>query len=119
VEEWKWRGAPLWPHGRILHTGKTCRTAVKRIFAKAVQLPHPACLFNASLEGNTRRSIDPHQGEKIDVAAFTALIRGAVNQSDPRQVPRLQVSSRRLGDNASPGSPQARGSRRSSAGWSR
>jgi hypothetical protein len=87
VEEWKWRGVPMWSHGGILCTGETYKTAVKLTFAKGAQLPDPAGLFNASLEGNTRRAIDLHEGEEIDAAAFKALIRAAValNQSKSRR----------------------------------
>ena len=84
VEEVKWRkpsnpaGVPVWSHGGILFTGETYKNAVKMTFAKGASLPDPAGLFNSSLEGNTRRAIDFHEGEKIDEKSFKALIRAAV-----------------------------------------
>lgn len=77
VETWKWRGVPVWEQGGILCTGETYKSAVKLTFAKGASLDDPAGLFNASLEGNTRRAIDLHEGEAIDEAAFKALIRAA------------------------------------------
>ncbi|AZC88582.1 DUF1801 domain-containing protein [Pseudomonas chlororaphis] len=74
VEEWKWRGVPVWSHGGILCTGETYKSVVKLTFAKGAALDDPAGLFNASLEGNTRRAIDLHEGDKIDEAALKALI---------------------------------------------
>lgn len=81
VEEWKWRGVPAWSHGGILCTSETHKQVVKLTFAKGAALPDPAGLFNASLEGNTRRAIDIHEGEAIDEAAFKALVRAAVAQN--------------------------------------
>ena len=78
VEEWKWRGVPIWSHDGIVCTGETYKTIVKTTFAKGAALPDPAGLFNSSLEGNTRRAIDFHEGEKIDEEALKALIRAAV-----------------------------------------
>jgi hypothetical protein len=78
VEEWKWRGVPVWSHDGIICTGETYKTAVKMTFAKGAALQDPAGLFNASLEGNTRRAIDIHEGEKIDEKALKTLIRAAV-----------------------------------------
>jgi len=78
VEEWKWRGVPVWSHAGIICTGETYKTAVKMTFAKGAALDDPAHLFNASLEGNTRRAIDVHEGETIDETALKALIRAAV-----------------------------------------
>ncbi|MBV4458073.1 DUF1801 domain-containing protein [Pseudomonas sp. COR58] len=78
VEEWKWRGVPVWSCGGILCTGETYKSAVKLTFAKGAALDDPAGLFNASLEGNTRRAIDVHEGERLDEAAFKALILSAV-----------------------------------------
>src|SRR5690348_10334889 len=75
VEEWKWRGVPVWSHEGLICTGETYKTAVKLTFAKGASLKDPSGLFNSSLEGNTRRAIDIHEGEKIDEAAFKALIR--------------------------------------------
>ena len=78
VEEWKWRGVPVWSRNGIVCTGETYRKVVKLTFAKGAALDDPASLFNASLEGNTRRAIDIAEGQQIDPAAFTALIRAAV-----------------------------------------
>ncbi|QYG09903.1 DUF1801 domain-containing protein [Janthinobacterium sp. PAMC25594] len=78
VEEVKWRGVPVWSHAGMICTGETYQLAVKLTFAKGAALPDPAGLFNASLEGNTRRAIDLHEGEPLDAAAFKALIRAAV-----------------------------------------
>ena len=78
VEEWKWRGVPVWSRGGILCTGETYKDKVKLTFAKGARLPDPQRLFNASLDGNLRRAIDLHQGEKLPTAAFSALIRAAV-----------------------------------------
>ncbi|GLC92222.1 hypothetical protein Tamer19_16300 [Cupriavidus sp. TA19] len=87
VEEWKWRGVPVWSHDGILCTGETYKNAVKMTFAKGAALDDPAGLFNASLEGNTRRAIDFHEGDKIDEKALKTLIRAAValNQSKGRR----------------------------------
>jgi hypothetical protein len=78
VEEWKWRGVPVWSHAGIICTGETYKTAVKMTFARGASLADPSRLFNASLEGNTRRAIDFHEGGKIDDTALKALIRAAV-----------------------------------------
>ena len=78
VEEWKWRGVPVWSHAGIICTGETYKSAVKMTFAKGASLEDPAGLFNASLDGNTRRAIDFHEGDKIDEKALKALIRAAV-----------------------------------------
>jgi hypothetical protein len=78
VEEWKWRGIPVWSHAGIICTGETYRTVVKTTFAKGASLEDPSGLFNSSLEGNVRRAIDFHEGGKIDEKAFKALIRAAV-----------------------------------------
>jgi hypothetical protein len=78
VEELKWRGVPVWSHDGIICTGETYKTAVKMTFAKGASLEDPAGLFNSSLEGNTRRAIDFHEGDKIDEKALKALIRAAV-----------------------------------------
>ena len=78
VEEWKWRGVPVWSHDGIICTGETYKSVVKLTFAKGASLEDPSGLFNASLEGNTRRAIDIHEGEKIDATALKALIRAAV-----------------------------------------
>lgn len=77
VEEWKWRGVPVWSHGGIICTGETYKSVVKLTFAKGAKLDDPSGLFNSSLEGNTRRAIDVHEGEDLDEDAFKALIRAA------------------------------------------
>jgi len=78
VEEWKWRGVPVWEHDGIVCTGETYKAAVKMTFAKGASLEDPAGLFNSSLDGNTRRAIDVHEGAEIDEEALKALIRAAV-----------------------------------------
>jgi hypothetical protein len=78
VEEWKWRGVPVWSHSGILCTGETYKAAVKLTFAKGAALEDPSGLFNSSLEGSTRRAIDIHEGDRIDEEALKALIRAAV-----------------------------------------
>jgi hypothetical protein len=78
VEEWKWRGVPVWEHAGILCTGETYTSVVKTTFARGAALKDPSRLFNASLEGGTRRAIDFHEGDKIDEKALKALIRAAV-----------------------------------------
>src|SRR5690349_3154569 len=78
VEEWKWRGVPVWSHAGIICTGETYKNLVKMTFAKGASLEDPSRLFNSSLEGNTRRAIDIHEGDKIDEKALKALIRAAV-----------------------------------------
>ncbi|MET4633375.1 DUF1801 domain-containing protein [Kaistia defluvii] len=87
VEEVKWRGVPVWSHDGIICTGETYKSAVKLTFANGAALGDPSGLFNASLEGNTRRAIDLHEGEAIDAAAFQALIRAAIarNQAKARK----------------------------------
>ena len=77
VEEWKWRGVPVWYHAGMICTGETYKNAVKMTFAKGAALDDPSGLFNASLEGNTRRAIDFHEDDRIDEKALTALIRAA------------------------------------------
>jgi hypothetical protein len=84
VEEWKWRGVPTWYHDGMICTGETYKEHVKVTFAKGASLQDPAGLFNSSLEGNTRRAIDFHEGDKIDEKAFKALIRDAVDQNTSR-----------------------------------
>ena len=78
VEEWKWRGVPVWSHDGIICTGETYKSIVKLTFAKGASLKDPSKLFNSSLEGNTRRAIDLHEGDDIDAGAFKTLIRAAV-----------------------------------------
>ena len=99
VEEWKWRGTPVWSHGGIVCTGETYKNVVKMTFAKGAALPDPSGLFNSSLDGNVRRAIDIHEGDKIDKAALKDLLRAAVAlnlmvKSKPR--PR-RTSSKRAG----------------------
>jgi len=77
VEEWKWRGVPVWSHAGILCTGESYRSVVKLTFARGAALEDPAGLFNASLDGNTRRAIDLREGDALDEAAFRALVRAA------------------------------------------
>ena len=77
VEEWKWRGVPVWSHAGIICTGETYKAVVKLTFAKGASLKDPAGLFNSSLDGNVRRAIDIHEGDAIDADAFRALIRAA------------------------------------------
>jgi hypothetical protein len=84
VEEWKWRGVPVWSHDGLICTGETYKNVVKMTFAKGAALKDPAGLFNSSLDGNTRRAIDFHEGEKIDEKALKALIRAAVTLNASR-----------------------------------
>jgi hypothetical protein len=84
VEEWKWRGVPVWSHDGLICTGETYKIVVKMTFAKGAALEDPSRLFNSSLEGNTRRAIDFHEGEKIDEEALKALIRAAVTLNASR-----------------------------------
>jgi hypothetical protein len=87
VEEWKWRGVPVWEHDGIICTGETYKNVVKMTFAKGAALKDPSGLFNSSLEGNTRRAIDFREGEKIDEQALKTLVRAAVtlNRSKTRR----------------------------------
>ena len=87
AEEWKWRGVPVWSHGGIICTGETYKSVVKMTFAKGAALPDPSRLFNSSLEGNTRRAIDFHEGAKINERALKTLIGAAValNKSKARK----------------------------------
>jgi hypothetical protein len=78
VEEWKWRGVPVWSHDGLICTGETYKNVVKMTFAKGAALKDPSGLFNSSLDGNTRRAIDIHEGEKIDEEALKTLVRAAV-----------------------------------------
>ncbi|ETZ36396.1 hypothetical protein I550_2489 [Mycobacterium intracellulare 1956] len=79
IEEWKWRGVPVWYHDGMICTGETYKNVVKMTFAKGASLQDPASLFNSSLDGNTRRAIDFHEGDTIDENALKALIRAAVD----------------------------------------
>ena len=105
VEEWKWRGTPVWSHGGIVCTGETYKNAVKLTFAKGASLKDPSRLFNSSLDGNVRRAIDIHEGDKVDAAALKDLIRAAValnleakakRKTKPKPKPR-PTSSKRAG----------------------
>jgi hypothetical protein len=86
VEEWKWRGVPVWSHDGLICTGETYKSVVKLTFSKGASLEDPSGLFNSSLEGNTRRAIDLHENDRIDEKAFVALIQAAVtlNKSSAR-----------------------------------
>ena len=84
VEEWKWRGVPVWSHDGIICTGETYKSVVKLTFSKGASLEDPAGLFNSSLEGNTRRAIDFPEGEKVNVRALKTLIRAAVTLNESK-----------------------------------
>jgi hypothetical protein len=84
VEEWKWRGVPVWSHDGLICTGETYKNVVKMTFFKGAALEDPSSLFNSSLDGNTRRAIDFHEGEKIDEEALKALIHAAVTLNASR-----------------------------------
>jgi hypothetical protein len=84
VEEWKWRGVPVWSHAGIICTGETYKSVVKMTFAKGASLEDPSRLFNSSLEGNTRRAIDFHEGDKVDEKALKALIRATVTLNNSK-----------------------------------
>jgi hypothetical protein len=83
TEEWKWMGTPVWSHYGIVCTGEAYTKVVKLTFARGARIPDPSRLFNSSLEGNTRRAIDIHEGEKVDAGAFKALVKAAVAQNGP------------------------------------
>ena len=87
VEEWKWRGVPVWYHDGMICTGETYKNVVKVTFAKGASLPDPSGLFNSSLDGNTRRAIDFHQGDEIDEKALKDLIRAAVDLNQAKKKP--------------------------------
>ena len=110
VEEWKWRGTPVWSHGGIVCTGETYKDIVKMTFAKGAALKDPSGLFNSSLDGNVRRAIDIHEGDKIDEAALKDLIRAAVALNlDGKNKPMLgQASSKRVNERRSGKSPAHR-----------
>src|ERR1700744_3744415 len=88
IEEWKWKGTPVWSHGGILCTGETYKAVVKLTFAKGAALEDPSHLFNSSLEGNVRRAIDIREGDKIDEEALKALVRAAVALNTSRKKPK-------------------------------
>jgi hypothetical protein len=100
LEEWKWRGTPVWSHGGIICTGETYKNIVKLTFAKGAALEDPSGLFNSSLDGNVRRAIDIHEDDKVDAAALKDLIRAAValnleNTSKPKSKPKPRRASSR------------------------
>ena len=99
VEEWKWRGTPVWSHGGIVCTGETYKNVVKMTFAKGAALQDPSGLFNSSLDGNVRRAIDIHEGGKVDEAALRDLIRAAValNLKGKSKPKARRASSKRAG----------------------
>jgi len=94
VEEWKWRGTPVWSHDGIICTGESYKKVVKLTFAKGASLQDPARLFNSSLDGNVRRAIDIHEGEEVDESAFRALVREAIaaNGSSVSKAPKKTKS---------------------------
>ena len=100
VEEWKWRGVPVWSHAGIICTGETYKNVVKMTFAKGASLQDPSRLFNSSLEGNTRRAIDFHEGDKIDEKALKALIRAAVALNTSVRTAARPVRSRKRPESA-------------------
>jgi hypothetical protein len=91
IEEWKWMGTPVWSHHGIVCTGEAYTKVVKHTFAQGAKLPDPSRLFNSSLEGNTRRAIDIHEGEQVDARAFKALVKAAVAHNRPLAKPRRQA----------------------------
>ncbi|HEY3640525.1 MAG TPA: DUF1801 domain-containing protein [Xanthobacteraceae bacterium] len=95
VEEWKWRGVPVWSHAGLICTGETYKNVVKMTFAKGASLKDPSGLFNSSLEGSTRRAIDFHAGDKIDEKALKALIRAAVALNTSKQAAARPVRSQK------------------------
>ena len=95
VEEWKWRGVPVWEHAGIICTGETYKAVVKLTFAKGASLKDPTGLFNSSLEGNVRRAIDIHEGDKIDAKALKALIRAAMALNTTKRAAARPVRSRK------------------------
>ncbi|MEI2298707.1 DUF1801 domain-containing protein [Ensifer sp. MJa1] len=96
VEQWKWRGVPVWEHAGIICTGETYKAVVKMTFAKGASLDDPSQLFNSSLEGNTRRAIDVHEGDKIDEEALIALFRAAVELNVSTQAARSDRSGKKV-----------------------
>src|ERR1700691_3919198 len=92
VEEWKWMGTPVWSHDGIICTGESYKSVVKLTFAKGASLKDPARLFNSSLEGNTRRAIDIHEGEKLNESAFQALVRQAVALNTTGKLKRSKIA---------------------------
>ena len=85
VEEWKWRGVPVWSHAGIICTGESYKSVVKLTFAKGASLKDPAHLFNSSLDGKVRRAIDIHEGEQVDASAFKALVKAAIAENGAKK----------------------------------
>src|SRR5437016_8533851 len=106
VEEWKWRGTPVWSHDGIVCTGEAYTKVVKLTFARGARVPDPSRLFNSSLEGNTRRAIDIHEGEKVNARAFKALVKAAVAQNGPPAT--KSNSPPKAGAKAKPGASEAK-----------
>ncbi|RKH47879.1 DUF1801 domain-containing protein [Corallococcus sicarius] len=106
TEEWKWMGTPVWSHHGIVCTGESYKAAVKLTFAKGARIPDPSGLFNSSLEGNTRRAIDIHEGEKVDARAFKALVKAAVAQNASTAKPKPGASKAKPVKLLSGGNPQ-------------
>ncbi|MGO8083201.1 DUF1801 domain-containing protein [Rhizobium leguminosarum] len=100
VEEWKWRGGPVWERAGIICTGETYKRVVKLTFAKGASLEDPSGLFNSSLDGNTRRAIDFHEGDEIDEEALKALIRGAVALNTSKRAAARPAGSRKKSSSA-------------------
>jgi hypothetical protein len=100
VEAWKWRGVPVWEHAGIICTGETYKSVVKTTFAKGASLADPSGLFNSSLEGNTRRAIDFHEGDKINEKALKALIRAAAALNTSARAPAGPVRSKKRSKSA-------------------
>jgi hypothetical protein len=97
VEEWKWRGVPVWEHAGIICTGETYKNAVKMTFANGASLEDPSGLFNSSLEGNTRRAIDIHEGDKINERALKNLVRAAVGYNQTKKKKKAPAGTRAKG----------------------
>ena len=112
LEEWKWRGTPVWSHNGIVCTGETYKAVVKMTFAKGAALHDPARLFNSSLDGNVRRAIDVHEGEKLDVPALKALIRAAVALNGSGKKPAAPAKSGKPAASAKPRKPAASAKRK-------
>jgi len=94
TEEWKWMGTPVWSRHGIVCTGEAYKNVVKLTFAKGARTPDPSRLFNSSLEGNTRRAIDIHEGEKVDASAFKALVKAAVAQNGPPREAKMKMKTK-------------------------
>jgi hypothetical protein len=103
TEEWKWMGTPVWSHHGIICTGEAYKNVVKLTFAKGARTPDPSRLFNSSLEGNTRRAIDIHEGEKVDTGAFKALVKAAVAQNGPAKETKVKTKMKTKPIKAKPG----------------